>query len=275
MTRNATRVDSSDAPLVLRSVERRVSVVTFNRPERLNAVSRAMQVAIAQALHEADHDAETNVIMVTGAGKAFCAGGDVQSMQGSGEFGGTERVLSAGRHLVDVYLRLEKPVISLVNGDAVGLGATLALLGDIVYMSEAARIGDRHVNVGLVAGDGGAILWPLLIGPSRAKELLFTGRLLTGVEAAQMGLVSKALPSDELREAALALADDLAAQPPYALRATKLSINKSLQLASAQTLDLSLAYEHLSMETPEHAAAVRAFLGRREAGARSMGSEQK
>ncbi|WP_256839865.1 enoyl-CoA hydratase/isomerase family protein [Ornithinimicrobium faecis] len=251
-------------PTVLLTTEGTTSVVTLNRPERLNAIDPPTHALLKQRLIDADLDPDTRVIVLTGAGRAFCAGGDVKGMEGETDFGGGDRVLSMGRDLIDAIIRLEKPVISMVNGVAVGLGATIALMTDIVYLSDDARIGDRHVNVGLVAGDGGAAIWPLLVGPSRAKEFLMTGRLIGAEEAASIGLVSRAVPAEELREQVFALADELAALPPYAVRATKASINKTLQLTAAQVLDLSLAYEHLSMKTDDHQEAVRAFTEKRQ-----------
>jgi len=242
-----------------------VSVVTLNRPGRLNAINPDTHRRLRAVLQEADLDRDTKVIVLTGAGRAFCAGGDVKEMIGKDNFGGKDRVLSVGRDLIDLMVRIEKPLIAMVNGVAVGLGATIALMCDIVYLSEEARIGDRHVNVGLVAGDGGCAIWPMLIGPSRAKEYLLTGRLLSAREAVEIGLVSRAVPADQLETVVMDLAEEIAALPPYAVRATKASINKMIQLNVAQVLDLSLAYEHLSMKTADHQEALRAFAQRRPA----------
>lgn len=259
---------SDTAPATTESVTHErdglISTVTLNRPDRLNAVDPSTHVLLQQRLREADLDPDTRVIVVTGAGSAFCAGGDVKSMEGTNEFGGTDRVLSVGRDLIDLLVRIEKPMVAKVNGVAVGLGATIALACDIVYMSDTARIGDRHVNVGLVAGDGGAAIWPLLIGPARAKELLMTGRLLGAEEAAGLGLVARAVPADQLDSEVGRLADELAALPPYAVRATKASVNKMLQDSALRVLDLSLAYEHLSMHTDDHQEALRAFAEKRQ-----------
>lgn len=237
--------------------------VTLNRPDRLNALDPATHLQLQRTLTEADVDPDTRVIVLTGSGRAFCAGGDVKGMAGKDSFGAAGRVLSTGRDLVDTILRLEKPIIAMVNGVAVGLGATIALLCDIVQMAGSARIGDRHVNVGLVAGDGGSMIWPLLIGPARAKEYLMTGRLIEAADAERMGLVSRVVDDDSLADSVTALADELAALPPYAVRATKLSINKYLQQSAGQILDLSLAYEHLSMKTEDHQEALSAFAEKR------------
>lgn len=251
--------DGSEASVVL-STRGSVSVVTLNRPDRLNAIDLETHLLLEKTLREADADPETRVIVITGSGRAFCAGGDVKRMEGRSSFGVDHQatVHSPGRHLVDTMGKVEKPMIAMVNGYAVGLGATIALLTDVTIMAEEARIGDRHVNVGLVAGDGGALIWPLLIGTSRAKEFLMTGRMIDGAQAAQMGLVSRAVPLPELEDTVFELAQELADLPPYAVRATKASVNRIVNLVSSVVLETSLAYEHLSMKTADHQEALRA-----------------
>lgn len=248
---------------IIYDVSEGVATITFNRPELMNAVDVETHLALQEALKSADFDDDVAVIVLTGAGKAFCAGGDISGMKGESSFGDGSRVHSVGRHLIELLVQIEKPLIAKVNGAAVGLGATIALYCDIVYMSSTARIGDRHVNVGLVAGDGGAAIWPLLIGPAKAKELLMTGRLLSGSEAARIGLVSDCVEPDELDERVEELASHLASLPPYAVRATKLSVNKLVHDSMLKAFDLSLAYEHLSMKSDDHQEAVSAFLEKR------------
>lgn len=259
--------NESDGEAVTLQSRDRVSTLTFNRPERLNAVDPPMHRLIAQRLREADQDPATRVIVITGAGRAFCAGGDTKGMADNDRFFGRDEhrtpVLTHGRDLVDAFVRAEKPIISMVNGPAMGLGATMALLGDIVIMAEDATIADRHVNVGLVAGDGGALVWPLLIGAARAKEYLMTGRMLTGAEAARIGLVSRAVPRTDLEATVSAIAGELAALPPYAVQATKASVNRILEAVSGIVLDTSLAYEHLSMATADHQEALAAWREKR------------
>jgi enoyl-CoA hydratase len=130
-------------------------------------------------------------------------------------------------------------------------------------MAEAATIADRHVNVGIVAGDGGGVVWPLLIGVARAKEYLMTGRVLTGTQAASIGLVSRAVPAEQLEETAFGIAAELAALPPYAVQGTKSAVNRLVQAVSGIVLDTSLAYEHLSMATADHQEAVTAWMEKR------------
>jgi enoyl-CoA hydratase len=175
-----------------------------------------------------------------------------------------DTVHSHGWHLVYGLLAVEKPLVAMVNGPAVGLGATIALLCDAVIISEDARIGDRHVNVGLVAGDGGAVIWPLIIGVMKAKELLMTGDLINGAEAARLGLVTRAVPATDLRQETMTYAKKLAALPPYAVRATKQAVNRYVRWMANELLDTSLAWEHLSMAMEDHREAVAAFVEKRQ-----------
>lgn len=247
-------------------VEDGVYRIELNRPDRLNAIDKATQHALIAELTKADLDPDSNVIVLSGRGRAFCAGGDVTRVGQADSFKDTQgRVRSGAKHLIQAFLDLEKPIIARVHGPAVGLGATIALMCDIVVMAESARIGDRHVNVGVVAGDGGAVIWPLLVGPSRAKELLMTGRLLDAREAERIGLVAHCVPDDQIDAKLAALATELKDLPTFALRATKVSVNRYLEWMSNLTLDASLALEHLSMTKPEHAEAVQKFLARRGA----------
>jgi enoyl-CoA hydratase len=253
--------------------EGRVLFLRFNRPERLNAVNHGMHIELMPALQEADADEDSDVVILTGAGRGFCAGGDVrgqvESPTGTNSPRGPYDVYTDGHRIVQCMLTLGKPFIAMINGPAVGLGATLALLCDVAVMSTAARIGDTHVNVGLVAGDGGTAFWPLLIGPSRAKELLMTGRLVPADEAMRIGLVNYAVAPEDLRQYTLRLAEEIAANPTFAVRATKYAVNRHMQLAALNVMDVSLNLEYLSMARPERREAAQRFLDRRRAGGKA------
>lgn len=236
-----------------------VRTLTLSKPDRLNAIAPEDSEELGSALWQANTDPEVRVVILTGAGRGFCAGGDVKTMSSRNQPGKAPReVYSRGRRLINAFLSLEKPIIAKVNGPAVGLGATIALYCDMVVMADEAKIGDRHVNVGLVAGDGGAVVWPLHLGPARAKEYLMTGKLLTGKEAAQIGLVNRSVPLEELDDAASALAEELSALPPYAVRATKASVNRYLQWMTDHVLDASLSWEKISAMSQDHQEALRA-----------------
>lgn len=191
-----------------------VSVVRFNRPDRMNALSSAGWLVFEQRMLEADAEPTTGAIVVTGTGRAFCAGGDVSTMAAKQEPAAAEarrrapawRVRHDGLGLVNTMLEIEKPTLAALNGAAVGIGATVALLCDQVLMARTARIGDSHVPLGIVAGDGAIAVLPLLIGVHRAKELLLTGRLIDGAEALAMGLVAETVELSDLESFALARA---------------------------------------------------------------------
>jgi enoyl-CoA hydratase len=240
-----------------------VATVTLNRPEVLNAVNPQMHSELEGLFAEIAYDDDINAIVFTGAGRAFCAGGDVKSMDSRVREGIRRIPLRGAKRLVQNMLEVEQPIIGAINGDAIGLGATLALFCDIVIADEKARFGDPHIKVGLVAGDGGGVIWPLLVGVARAKEFLLTGDLIGATEAERIGLVNRVVPPGQAYTEGLALAKRLAAGPTRAIRWTKLSLNKRLKDEVNLVLDASLAVETLSMATEDHREAARAFVEKR------------
>jgi enoyl-CoA hydratase len=243
-----------------------IATVTLDRPDRLNAINDQLHRELRDIWIDLGGDDDVDVIVLTGAGRAFCAGGDVKDMQRLGEpYGGGRSkeplaIMAAdARRLANAMLDVEQPIIAAVNGDAFGLGANIALLCDIVVMAEDARIADTHVNVGLVAGDGGAVLWPILLGPHRAKEFLMRGTRLTGAEAAAMGMINHAVPRDSVMDTAMAIASELAAGAPLAIRWTKYSVNKALKDAMNLVFDVSIAFELTSMRSADHREGIAAL----------------
>lgn len=243
----------------------KVAVLTLNRPESLNAITPQLHTELEDIWADVANDSEVNAVVLTGAGRAFCAGGDVKGMdtRQSDTPPQTRGSLSNAKRLIMNMIDVEQPIIAAVNGDAVGLGATLALFCDVIIASENARIGDPHVRVGLVAGDGGAIIWPLLCGLARAKEYLMTGDLMRATEAERIGLINHAVPPDEVMPKAMELAHRLANGPTRAIRWTKSACNKRLREDINLVLDTSLATESLSMLTEDHKEATRAFVEKR------------
>jgi enoyl-CoA hydratase len=236
----------------------------MNRPDALNAVDDDMDRDLGRLFADVAADEATNVLVLTGAGRAFSAGGDIEQMQRVIDepklfLNGMERA----KHIIFSLLDCPKPVIAKVNGAAVGLGATIALFCDLIYAAEHAKIADPHVKVGYVAGDGGAVIWPQLIGYARAKEYLLTGDTLTGAEAAGIGLINRAVPAAELDAVVDAMAQRLATGATRAIQWTKLSINTTLRQVAQQVMDASLAYEALSNLTKDHQEAVNAFREKR------------
>lgn len=237
-----------------------VLTVTLNDPERLNAVSDRMHHELAEVFLDVAQDPASSVIVLTGAGRAFSAGGDIAQMQQVAD--DPARFLAgipAAKRLIFSMLDLEKPLIARINGHAVGLGATLALFCDVTFMADTARIGDPHVSIGLVAGDGGAAIWPQLIGFARAKEFLMTGALLDARRAEAIGLVNHCIPAAELDREVDAFCDRLASGAMQAIRWTKATVNLELKRIAHALLDPGLAYEAMSVHTPDHAEAVAAF----------------
>ena len=244
------------------TIEDRVATITLSRPEVHNAINYDMHVGLESIFREIGVDRNVGAIIITGEGKSFCSGGDVKG------FGHPDErpidQLRGTRYLVQEMINCEAPIISAINGTAAGLGATVALLADVTYMSDKAKIGDTHVKMGLVCGDGGALIWPMLIGPHRAKELLMAARLVPGQEAADMGVVNHCVPHDELLEHASAYAKEVANLPIAAVRWTKMAINQMLKTQMVQVFDFGVAAEHLSVHTEDMKEAISAFAERRE-----------
>ncbi|MEU3270984.1 enoyl-CoA hydratase-related protein [Saccharomonospora sp. NPDC006951] len=239
-----------------------VLTLTLNRPERFNAVDNDLHEELARIFTDVAQDEAASVVVLTGAGRAFCAGGDIKAILEDTEKNGPGQYLdmTSAKRIIFSLLDLEKPIIAKVNGHAMGLGATLALFCDIIYMADDARIADPHVSAGVVAGDGGAIIWPQLIGYARAKEFLLTGDQISATRAAEMGLVNYALPRGELDAAVDELAARLASGARDAIRWSKVSVNIGLKQLAHSILDTSIAYELLTLHGPDHAEALAAFV---------------
>lgn len=244
-----------------------IATLTLNQPDNRNAIHAEMHAELEHVWLDLQADRDVNVIVLTGAGKIFSAGGDIKRMInrfGTDEGWQTSLAIPAStKRLFQNILEVEKPIIAAINGDAVGLGATLALFADSTVIAEAAKFGDSHVKVGLVAGDGGAVIWPILVGPNRAKEFLMRGKLMSGKEAHAMGLVNHVVPAEQVMDEALLIARELNALPPLAVRWTKLSVNKWIKQQLNLILDASIAYEMLSINSNDHHEASKAFLEKR------------
>ena len=237
----------------------------MNRPDTLNAVDEVMHEELARVFTDASNDEGSDIVILTGAGRAFSSGGDVGFFQKMiDEPSSFEKTAREAKQIIFTLLDCEKPIIAKVNGHATGLGATIALFCDVIFASEAAKIGDPHVSVGLVAGDGGAVIWPQLIGYARAKEYLMTGKLMPAAEAARVGLINHAVPATELDAQVRDFADHLAAGAIKAIKWTKMSVNIGLKQLASSIMDASLAYEAMSNVTVDHQEAVHAFREKRK-----------
>ncbi|WP_420997954.1 enoyl-CoA hydratase/isomerase family protein [Cupriavidus sp. 30B13] len=242
----------------------RVLTVTLNRPDRLNAVDELMHEELSQVFVDCSRDPDSDLVVITGAGRAFCAGGDIDWMQSAIDVPSRfEKTTREAKQIVYSLLDCEKPVIAKLNGHATGLGATIALFCDLIFASSRAKIGDPHVSVGLVAGDGGTVIWPQLLGFVRAKEYLLTGDLLSAEEAARIGLINRSVDPEALDATVDAFADRLNAGAIKAIRWTKMSTNIALKQIAHSAMDACLAYESLSNVTSDHQEAVNAFREKR------------
>ena len=244
--------------------KQRLLTITLNQPEQLNAFGPVMHEELIEALAFAGTDPDSDVVVLTGAGRAFSAGGDLLRMRQVAEQPRLfdKEVLNAKR-LVFTLLDIEKPVIAKVNGHAVGLGATLALMCDVIFAASQARIGDPHVAVGLVAGDGGAVIWPQLIGFARAKEYLMTGDLMTATQAAAIGLINHTVEAEALDARVDAFCQRLLAGATQAIRWTKVTANLELKRIAHALMDTGLGYEALSVRSADHREALQAFSEKR------------
>ena len=240
-----------------------VAVATLNRPDRLNAVNGRMHTELSRLARDFDDDRGARVLLLTGEGRAFCAGGDFSGGSAPDAEPGGNMMLEA-RRIVDNILECHKPIVSAVNGYAMGLGATVALLCDVVVAGRTATFADTHVKMGIGAGDGGQVIWPLLMGVNRAKYFLMTGDRLTAAEAERMNLVNFVVPDGTVVDEALALASRLAAGPGVAISASKMAINNFMRTVSSIVLPLSLALEGASMRSADHREAVKAFQEKRD-----------
>jgi enoyl-CoA hydratase len=228
-----------------------VLLITIDRPDKYNAADEELHGELARVWRDVDADPATRVAVITGAGKAFSAGGDLAMVERmAGDYDRVQHMLREMSQLVYNIIDCDKPVVAAINGVAVGAGVVVALLADVAIAAEDAKLGDGHVKLGVAAGDHAAILWPLLCGMAKARYYLMTGEMITGEEAERMGMVSKALPRDQVLDEALRVAGELASGSQLAIRWTKRALNNWLKMAGP-IFDQSAAYEMLCFMGPD------------------------
>jgi enoyl-CoA hydratase/carnithine racemase len=250
---------------LLYEVKDRIATLTLNRPDKLNAFTGPMIDAWARALAEAQADDQVHVVVVTGAGRAFCAGGDVARM-GEGQPTALEHKNMLWEHIHRIPKTLEamdKPVIAMVNGLAVGAGMGMCLMCDVRIASDEARFSTGYVRVGLVPGDGDTYFLPRLVGPAKALELLWTADFIDAVEALRLGIVNRVVPAADLREATWAFARQVADGPQIPIRMIKRLVYQSLHLDLRTHLDLVSSHMAIVRQTADHAEGVAAFKEKR------------
>jgi enoyl-CoA hydratase len=239
-----------------------IRIVTLNRPDALNAVNAPLHAALVRVWRDLAADDDVAAVILTGAGRAFSAGGDLAWFaEISADRSLRERVLTEARQIYDGMVELKAPVVVAVNGPAVGLGCSLAVLGDIVLMSSTAYLADPHVSVGLVAGDGGIASWPLMTSLLRAKEYILLGDRIPAEEAERIGLANHVVAPEELMPKAIEYARRFAALPRQAVRESKRAFNLLLRDAGSRVLDFALAAENDSFLTDEHRQTIDRLRG--------------
>ncbi len=257
---------AATAPLILESREAGIATLTMNRPERLNALNVELGAALADALARLATDPEVRVIVITGAGRAFCAGGDLAVIldarsRGAGQE--LEPLLRAGQRMVLLMLTMSKPVIAAVNGPAAGAGMNVALACDIRIASDQATFGQNFARVGLFPDYGGTYLLPRLVGPARAAEMFYTGEMISAQQAERLGIVNRLVLHDELAAQARALAQTLAAAPPLAARAVKHVLFGADREALERALELEVRQQMECFLSEDCGEGIRAFFEKR------------
>ena len=250
--------------MLLERREEGVLLITINRPDRMNATHEALHAELAGVWRDVADDDETRVAVVTGAGRAFSAGGDLEMVQRmAGDYPRVAAMAAEAASLVTNMLDCDKPIVSAINGTAVGAGLAVALMADVSVIAQDAKLTDGHLRLGVVAGDHAAILWPLLCGMAKAKYYLLTADFIDGREAERIGLVSRCVPREEVLDTALEIATRIAVGPRDAARWTKRTLNHWLR-AALPAFDASVAYEMLSFMGSDVREGAQAIMDRRE-----------
>jgi len=248
----------SDYETIVYKKEGNVAIITLNRPDRLNAINLQMNKDLKNALKEAKEDTEIRVIVITGAGRAFCAGADVTEFA-SGDFsGGTVFI-----HPYDLY-KLYKPIIAAVNGVAVGFGTNLTLCCDIVFASENASFGEFFIRMGILPDMNGSLLLPMALGVHKAKELIFSGNRIYADEALRIGLVNNVFPHEELMPKTMEFANKLAENAPLAISLSKQAIHKAYEKVFDEMLGIEQEYNAKLYASEDHKEAARAWVEKRK-----------
>lgn len=249
-------VDNHD-DLVLVEAIGDVRVVRLNRPEKVNAISQPLHYALLDVWEKILLDPTARAVVLTGNGRAFSAGGDAENfIKNHYEPVHRRKSLRNARRLADTMLDFPLPVIAAVNGFAIGLGCTIAVLCDMVLIADDAFMADTHASIGLVAGDGGAAIWPYMMSMLKAKELVLLGDRVSAEDAVKLGLANRVVPAASLLDEAIALAQRLAAMPPQSVQDTKRAMNIHLKQAADSVMHFALDAEFVSFGTEE--ARVRA-----------------
>lgn len=239
-------------PYLIVEKEGPVAVLTINNPDMMNAFVDDLHEAMREIWWDLSEDDSVRAVVVTGAGKAFSAGGDIPGfIKSYTDPEHRRKSLRGAKRLMEAQVEFPKPVVAAVNGAAVGLGCNIALCCDIVFMADTAFMADTHVSVGLVCGDGGAVFWPLLMGLLKCKEYLLTGERIPAAKALELGLCNRVVPKDELMTQAMEFALKMASLPHQALQETKRALNLHLQDYILRAAPFALSAESESFSTDD------------------------
>jgi len=241
-----------------------VLTATIDHPESaMNAVDETLHHDLAELFRTLKQEADARAIVLTGSGRAFSAGGDMGWFPKLRDPARMHALRREAKQIIWDQLDVEIPIVCALNGPAVGLGASIALLCDVIVMADTASIIDPHVQVGLVAGDGGAAIWPLLVGPLAAKRHLMLGQPLTADEALRLGVAAEVCAADAVFATGDSWAQRLAAQAPLAVQGTKIAVNQQIKQALLTSFDVSTALEMTCFASGDHIEAVAAFVEKR------------
>lgn len=244
---------------IVLTIDGEVGIIRLNNPKAMNALDDILFAELDEATKELSQNPEIGAIILTGAEKAFCAGGDLKKLgEGFTTLGGCE-YMKGFHSWVKRFMNAEKPTIAAVNGFAVGAGFCIAMLADVIVASEKAKFGMAFANVGLIPDLAGLYTLPRLVGLQRAKELVFTGRNLTAQEAMEWGIVNNITPAEELDAKALELAKTFAAGPRVALKLAKAVMNNSINMTLEQLLEMESQAQGVCFQTEDHKIALEAF----------------
>jgi enoyl-CoA hydratase len=240
--------------------------LTLNRPEKRNIIDDPVNAQLSDAFQDATFDERVRAVVLAGEGPSFCGGGDFAQMRRKVEDPGLFfKGIWNSRRLVYTVLDCPKPTVAKLHGHAMGLGATLPLLCDLVVAVDDTKIADPHVNIGLVAGDGGALIWPQMMGYAKARKFLLLGEPILGKEAAELGLIAESAPTfDEMTQIAERWIDKLANGAGQSIYGTKMTINQPLRQLAQGMMDTGMAYEGLSNISKDHAEAITAISEKRK-----------
>lgn len=257
---------NADSTILFNKDSHGVATITLNRPDKYNAFTKDMIIRWGSLLDQCESDPEIKVIVLTGAGKAFCSGGDISAQKDRANNDSLERKDFLFRHVHKIAFtmeRMDKPTIAAINGAARGAGLDMALMCDLRVMADTATVAESYINVGLIAGDGGTYYLPRIIGLPRALELFWTGRAVGATEAERIGLVNNVAPLEKLMDVTYELARQIAAQPFEAIRAYKRSVYQGMSMTLSAHLDMVSSHTSILRDTPEHRAKVAEFLNRK------------